>query len=82
MDEANKVVEGASEVCKATVAETCGSCLVLCNEKRQLTNKVKELREKLNNKRSELAKNAKELEGKFCQRRVIKCGIIDVELFM
>lgn len=71
MGEAERVVEGASEVCEATIAETCGSCIVLGNEKRQLANKVKELREKLKNKRSELAKTTKNLKGKFCQRRVI-----------
>ena len=54
---AEEIGEGAS------VNEACPSCVVLRNEKRKLSNTVRSLRKKLQEKRKELTKMEKKLEG-------------------
>ena len=57
--------------------DECASCRVLQNEKRQLDNKVKTLREKLKDKRDEQTKLKKKLVGMYCG---MLCEFVEVYL--
>lgn len=54
--------EGLSEAPKEL--RECAKCRVLLNDKRQLRNQVRNLREKLKKKRNEVTQFSKELEGR------------------